>query len=387
MADEEVYEDDDASPRARSFWSGTISFGLVSIPVDLYPANRPQRVSLRMLDADGTPLRRRFYDPETDRAVDSDELVRGYELADGSFVVVTDEELESLEPRKSRDIDLRLFIDADTLDPLYFERAYFLAPSGESNKAYRLLAETMERTGKAGIATFVMRTKEYLIAILAEKGILRAETLRFHDEVRTADELELPDIEAPDTTTRALRREIAKRKQKTLPKAELKDDYAERLLAIVEKKRKKGVDVVAYDVDAEAAGDEDDDSVIDLMEVLKRSMRAVDEGGGAKRSGRGAAKQKAAGARKAARGAATKRAGAAKSTAKSTAKRGRAASAQQRRAAKSGSAAKSGDAAKAGDALQALTKDELYERAQQKDIEGRSGMTKAQLVRALREAG
>jgi DNA end-binding protein Ku len=360
--DSEVYEDDDAAPRARAFWSGTISFGLVSIPVDLYPANRSQRVSLRMLDADGTPLRRQFYDPETDGAVDSDELVRGYELDDGSYVVVTDEELEALEPRKSRDIDLRLFVAADELDPLFFERAYFLAPSGDSNKAYRLLAETMERTGKAGIATFVMRTKEYLIAILAGNGILRAETLRFPDELRSPDELELPEPEAPGTAVRALRREIAKLEKKTLPESELKDDHAERLLALVEKKRKQGVDVVAHDVDD--AGADEDDSVIDLMEVLKRSMRAIDEGGGgAARTSKRTSKRASSPARKAS---------------KPATKRGRAARAPARRAAKTARAAKRGS-----DDLAALSKDELYELAQQLDVPGRSGMSKADLVRAV----
>ena len=146
-----------------------------------------------MLSPEGVPLRREFYDAKSKRAVDRDDIVRGYELEDDEYVVVTDEELESLEPQKSRDIDLRQFVDRDAIDPMYFDRAYFLTPAGESTKAYRLLAETMERTNRAGIATFIMRGKEYLIAILAEDGILRAETLRFADEVRTPDQIGLPE--------------------------------------------------------------------------------------------------------------------------------------------------------------------------------------------------
>lgn len=135
--------------RARPFWSGTITFGLVSIPVDLFPANRSQRVSLRMIDEDGTPLSRRYYCPRTNRGVDYENLVRGYEIERGKYVPVTDEELEALEPEKTREIDLRRFVPAEDIDPLYFRRGYFFAPNETSGKAYRLLADIMERTGRA----------------------------------------------------------------------------------------------------------------------------------------------------------------------------------------------------------------------------------------------
>ena len=145
-----------------------------------------------MLSPDGVPLSRRYYSQKSDRALEDDEMVRGYEIEDGEYVVVTDEELERLEPKKTRDIDVRLFVDQDSIPPVYFERAYFLTPGGNSEKAYRLLAETMENRGRAGIATFVMRGKEYLIAIFAEKGLLRAETMRFADELRSPKEIGLP---------------------------------------------------------------------------------------------------------------------------------------------------------------------------------------------------
>ena len=143
----------------RPLWSGTISFGLVSVPVNMYPANRAGGVSLRMLDQDGTPLKRRFYCPRENREIHPEHIIRGYALESGEYVVVRDEELEALEPKKSRDIDLRLFVDAKDIDPMYFERAYFLAPASDSNKAYRLLASTMERLGQAGVSTLVMRGK------------------------------------------------------------------------------------------------------------------------------------------------------------------------------------------------------------------------------------
>ncbi|MBP7148184.1 MAG: Ku protein [Acidobacteria bacterium] len=267
-------EPEDRLAGPRPFWSGTITFGLVSVPVDLYAANRPRPIALRMLDADGTPLARQFYCPEHDKPVDEDDIVRGYELEDGRHVVIEDEELEKLEPRKSRDIDLRRFVDQEQLDPVFFERAYFLTPSGGSNKAYRLLADVMERTRRAGIATFVMRDKEYLVAILSERGILRAETLRFLDEVRSPEQVGLPEPDLDERAAARIAREIGKRTKKQLPRKELEDDYADRLLKLVERKHRKGTDQVRAPEEALAEPEAD----VDLMDVLKKSMQAANAG-------------------------------------------------------------------------------------------------------------
>jgi DNA end-binding protein Ku len=254
----------------RPFWSGTITFGLVSVPVALFPANRPRSVSLRMVAEEGTPLQRRYVCPKEEKEIGWDEIVRGYEVSKGKFVVIKDEELEALEPRKSRDIDLRLFVDRDEIPPLYYERAYYLTPAAGSNKAYRLLAEVMERKSKAGIATFVMRGKEYLVAIIAEKGILRAETLRFEDEVRKPEDVGLPKVaKAKDADVKKFEREIGKRAGK-LKLAEFLDDRAERLQEVAEKKRKKGEDVVK--VDAPREEEEEGGEVIDILAALRRSL-------------------------------------------------------------------------------------------------------------------
>jgi DNA end-binding protein Ku len=262
---EEIGADD---IRARSFWSGTLTFGLVSVPVSLYPANRPQRVSLRMLAPNGTPLRREYFDPKTHRKVTNDSLVRGFELDEGEYVTVSDEELESVEPEKSRDIDLRLFVPREQVNPLYFDRAYYLTPAGESTKAYKLLAETMEQTDRAGIATFVMRDKEYLIAILAEGGIMRAETLRFADEVRSPEDVGLPEpVKVKPAARKKFEASIRKLSEKQFDPSTLVDRTTERLLELIEQKRASGEDVV----EAEAS-EEPPDDIIDLMEVLKRSL-------------------------------------------------------------------------------------------------------------------
>ncbi len=139
------------------------------MPVSLFPAARSSRTSLRMLGPDGRPLARKYFAEKTGKDLDVDEVVRGYEVTKDKFVIVTDDELERLAPEKTRDINLKQFVPADSIPPIYFERGYFLTPAAGSQKAYKLLAETMEKSELAGIATFVMRGKEYLVAIFSEQ--------------------------------------------------------------------------------------------------------------------------------------------------------------------------------------------------------------------------
>ena len=183
---------DGTARSARPFWSGTLTFGLVSVPVDLYPGNRTNRAPLRMLSPEGEPLARRYYSEESGDDLQDDDMVRGFELEKDRYVIVTDDDLERLAPEQSRDIDLRRFVPLEDISPIYFDRSYFLVPSEGSEKAYRLLAQTMEKEKLAGVATFVMRGKEYLVAIFPENGILRAKTMRFPHEIRSPKEIGLP---------------------------------------------------------------------------------------------------------------------------------------------------------------------------------------------------
>jgi DNA end-binding protein Ku len=250
-------------------WAGTLTFGLVTVPVLLYPAHRTTTRGLRMLSKDGMPLARRYYCEHDGREIDADHLVRGFEVEPGKHVVVTETEFERLAPAKTRDIELRRFVDAAALDPIYFDRPYLLTPGSESTKAYRLLASAMERAGRAGIATFVMHGKERIIAILAEGGILRAETLRFADEVRTPEEIGLPEPPKADrNAASSVRKVIAARSKPELDPDELKDPLDEALKKLVAKQNRRGLRVIAP---AEAA-DGDADEPIDLIEVLKRSL-------------------------------------------------------------------------------------------------------------------
>lgn len=311
---------DSGRGRARAFWSGTLTFGLVSIPVDLYPASRPTRTSLRTLGPSGIPLSRRYYEPETGDEVPTSEVRRGFEAEPGRYVIVEDEELEALAPEKSRDIALQHFVPAGDVDPMFFQRAYFLTPAGDSTRAYRLLAGVMEESGRAGIATFVMRGKEYLVAIFAEGGILRAETLRFADEVRTPETIGLPEARAPKpAAVRRMEKAIAELHAEELDRDELRDEESRALIRLAERKLDKGEDVVEFEPEDLAATTE----IPDLMNVLKMSLSRARE-----------AEEKSGGGR----------------------------------------------------GLEGRTKEELYERAKELGIEGRSSMTKKELIAALRHA-
>jgi DNA end-binding protein Ku len=261
-------EDDSNVRSARPFWSGTLTFGLVSVPVDLYPGNRTNRAPLRMLSPEGEPLSRRYFSQKSGRQLDDEDMVRGYEIDKDRYVVVTDEELERLAPEQSRDIDLRRFVPLEDIPPLYFDRSYFLAPSEGSEKAYKLLAETIDKEELAGIATFVMRGKEYLVAIFPENGILRAETMRFADEIRSPKEIDLPEKKKiPAATVKKFERLIEKHSGKQLSLKELKDEQTEKLLKLVAKKRKQQKDVVEVEEPKREEG-----KVIDLMAALKKSL-------------------------------------------------------------------------------------------------------------------
>lgn len=227
-----------------------------------------------MIGPEGEPLSRRYFSQKSGKDLDAEEMVRGFEIDKGKYVVVTDEELERLAPDKSRDIDLRRFVGKDEIPPLLFERGYFLVPDGGSDKAYRLLAETMEKNDKAGMATFVMRGKEYLVAILAENGILLAETLRFPDEIRTPADVGLPERKkVSQAVVKRFERIIAKKARAHLSTRELKDAQTEQLMKLVAKKRARHKDVVAVEQPEREEG-----KVIDLVAVLKKSLSGKTKG-------------------------------------------------------------------------------------------------------------
>lgn len=262
-----------AAAPVRSLWSGTITFGLVSIPVNLLSAVRARRTAMRLVDRNGHALGREYHCSKDDRKLDADDLVRGYETNDSERVVVSDAEFESVAPDMSGDIELRRFVPLEQIPPVYFQRPYFLAPAGRSAKAYHLLAATMKRAGRAGVGSFVMRGHEYLVAIIADNGVLRADTLRYADEIRTPSSLGLPKrSRAAARKVNQFVRIIDHLTRDALDLSELEDEDAQALLELAEQKRKEKDNVIRASTlepeDAEPGGAK----VIDLMEVLRKSL-------------------------------------------------------------------------------------------------------------------
>jgi DNA end-binding protein Ku len=264
-----------ARPELHPFWSGTISFGLINIPVQIFPANRSGGIHLRLLDKDGTPLKRRYYCPEHKQEIHPEHIVRGYEIEEGKFVVVRDEEFEALAPGKSRNIDLKQFVLIEEIPVMFFDRAYIMIPAGENNKAYQLLAEVMEDIGRAGIGTFVMRGSEYFVAVTAQHGILLAEILHFADEIRTPQSIALPKhARAADKDIDSLTHTLNRHLRDKFPADLLVDEAGDKIHKLIESKKHRKTELLHSPV---PASDEDSDyehNGFDLLESIRHSLKS-----------------------------------------------------------------------------------------------------------------
>jgi DNA end-binding protein Ku len=278
----------------RALWSGTLSFGLVTVPVDLLPALRSVRSPLRMITSEGHGLARQYVSTRG-KVVESSEIERGYAVAKDRFVVLKDQELKGLAPEKSQDINVLRFVDARSIPPMYFEHPYVLAPRG-AQRAYRLLASTMEELDKVALASFVMRGIEYVVAVRAVNGLLRADVIRFADELREATTI--PGLErakqAAPAKVRAMKKALRSLKRKAFAPHQSEDHYGEQVAKLAREKARRHKDVVELESppEDEQAGAE----VIDLMEVLQRSLGAKPRVAARKRRAPDAAHPRAASA-------------------------------------------------------------------------------------------
>ena len=255
----------------RTIWKGALSFGLVNIPVGLYPATSDKSIHFNQFE-EGTSDRIRYkkVNERTGQEVPQDRIVRGFDLGGGEYVVLTDEELETAEPKKSRQIEISDFVGLADIDPVYFRSSYYLAPEGAgADKAYALLRQAMADAGKVAIATLVMRNKEYLVAIRPEEDALALHTMYFADEVRSADrELELPDTGDVSDRELSMAQLLIESMESEWDPARYHDTHREKVEALVEEKR-SGHEIVVQ------AGPEPAAKVVDLMEALNASIAAA----------------------------------------------------------------------------------------------------------------
>jgi DNA end-binding protein Ku len=311
---------------ARAIWTGAIGFGLVSIPVKLISATQPKDVRFHELAPSGARVHHKRVAGRGQREVEYEDIVKGYEVEEGQYVVVTPKELEAVQPGRTRTIEIEDFVELAEIDPIYYEKSYYVVPEGDrgAEKPYAILLRALDRAQRVGIGRFVFRTKQHLIALRPAEGVLALETLFYSDEVRTPEDLGVKVPRASGKELDLAERLIDAQTTSWRPTA-YKDTYRQRVLKLIRDKA-KGNDVVV-DRGKEPA------PVEDLMAALRASVEAANEGKAvvdiqprirSKRAGK--------------------------------------------------------------DDLEGLSKRQLLDRAKREDVEGRSTMTKGELIDALRTA-
>jgi DNA end-binding protein Ku len=273
----------------RAIWSGAISFGLVNIPVKLYSAVSKKTVRFHQIDAEsGGRVRQKRVGPDGEE-IAYEQIVKGYEIGPDRYVTITPEELEALEPQKTRTIDIEDFVDLEQIDPIYYDHPYYLAPDTGAAKAYRLLVDAMEDSGKVAVARVVLRSKEHLVAIRPRDGALAMETMLFADEVIPPESLE--ELAAGDGDVQTSDRELAMANQlidslaSDFEPEKYRDEYRERVLDLIERKA-QGETIVIEEPEAEP------EKVPDLMAALEASIASAKKP--EKKAKKPAAKKKAA---------------------------------------------------------------------------------------------
>jgi DNA end-binding protein Ku len=278
---------------ARSIWSGAISFGLVNVPIKLYSAVSRKTVRFNQLNSDtGNRIMQKRVDPDTGEEVPYDRIVKGFELTKDRYVVITPDELDALDPERTRTIQIEDFVDQSDIDPIYYDHPYYLVPDKGAAKAYGLLLNAMEASDKVAIARVVIRSKEQLVAIRPAGDLLMMETMIFHDEVVPHDELDdLPeskDLKVSDREVKMAQQLIDSLSGEFDP-SQYRDEYREKVLELIE--RKASGEEIAVQPEAPKA-----EKVPDLMAALEASLAAVkDDGkkGGAKKASSKKTREKA----------------------------------------------------------------------------------------------
>jgi len=269
-------------------WSGAISFGLVNVPVKLYSAVSRKTVRFNQLNAEtGNRIQQKRVDPETGEEVGYDQIVKGYELTKDRYVVVTPDELDALDPEKTRTVDIEDFVDLDEIDPVYYDHPYYLVPDKGATKAYGLLLGAMKQANKVAIARVVLRSKEQLVAIRPSGDVLMMETMLFHDEVVPAQDIEdLPEEKELKATDRELKmaQQLIDSLSSEFDPTSYRDEYREKVLELIEMKA-SGQEIAVQPEAPEPA------KVPDLMAALEASLAAVKDDGGGKKKSSGSSKK------------------------------------------------------------------------------------------------
>jgi DNA end-binding protein Ku len=261
---------------ARAIWSGAISFGLVNVPVKMYSATAPKTIRFHQVSAKtGARIRQKRVDPSTGEEVPFEEIVKGYEISPERYVLIDPEELDALDPKATKTIDIEDFVDLPDIDPIYFDHSYYLAPSTGGPKAYRLLLDAMRESGKVGIGRVVIRSKQQLCALRPTGEVLTLSTMLFGDEVLSPDRLdELDAVSESEASERELTmaRQLIDSLSNDFDSSKYHDEYRERVIALIERK------AAGEEIAVEPVADEPT-AAPDLMAALEASLAAVQSDG------------------------------------------------------------------------------------------------------------
>ena len=260
---------------ARPIWSGSISFGLVNVPVKLYSATSPKEVRFHMLhDKDGGRIQQKRVCSVDGEEVSWEHIVKGFEISKGRYVTVTKDELAAFNPKATRSIDIEDFVDLNQIDPIYYDHTYYLVPDRGAARPYALLREAMRKTGKVGVGQFVLRTKQYLAAVRPMEKALALSTMLYADEIVSVDELEgVPGAEAkPREKELHMAEQLVESLAAEFDPKKYKDTFREQVLALLERKA-EGQEIVAEPTEEEPRG-----TVVNLMDALAKSLAAARRG-------------------------------------------------------------------------------------------------------------
>jgi DNA end-binding protein Ku len=262
----------------RAIWKGSISFGLVNIPIALYPATRKEELKFRMLRAkDLSPINYKRVAEKDGREVPWDQIVKGYEYEKGKYVVLKDEDFQRVDLEATQTVDIQDFVEQEEIDPMFFYKPYYLEPQKGGDKAYVLLRDALKKSEKVGIAKVIIKTRQYLAGVKAEDGVLVLELMHFAEELADADKLKVPKKIEPGKREMDMAQALINSMSSKWDPAKYKDDYREALMEVIEEKVESG----GEEIEEKSKKKHTPTKVIDLVAVLQQSLA---ENKGAKKS-------------------------------------------------------------------------------------------------------
>jgi DNA end-binding protein Ku len=257
----------------RPIWNGSISFGLLQVPVQLFSATRDLDVHFRMVDSrDSKPIKYERVNEETGHEVPWKEIAKAYEIKKGSFVIIDEKEIKKAAPEQTQTIDIESFVDRCDIDPIYYEKPYYIAPGKKADKAYGLLRAALEKSGKVGIARVVIRTRQYLAAVVPEEHALMLTLMRFGEEVIEPKTLGLTGGKVKASAAELdMAQKLLESMAKKWDPNDYKDQFRAKLHKMIEQKAKKGT--LVEETKEEPAEEDEGGKVIDLVSVLQQSLK------------------------------------------------------------------------------------------------------------------